>query len=100
MEHGFTRDDPRTSHIEAALKALMPILKPFVGEGNVTAAFEDLEDILEAAARFGFNLFASPNLYEFDWRESRWFESGELTPLPELHKVDDGIGRGGLSLTL
>lgn len=99
VEHGFTRDDPRTSHIEAALKALMPILKPFVDEGKATAAFEDLEDILEAAARFGFKLFASPNLYEFDWRESRWFESGELTPLPELRKVDDEFGSGGLSLT-
>jgi hypothetical protein len=78
----------------------MPILKPFVDEGKATAAFEDLEDILEAAARFGFNLFASPNLYEFDWREGRWFASGELTPLPELKKVDDELGSGALGLTL
>lgn len=70
----------------------MPILKPFVEEGKVTAAFEDLEDTLEAAARFGFHLFSSPDVYEFDWKESRWFESGELTPLPELKKIDDGGG--------
>ena len=89
VENGFTRDDPRTTHIEAALKALMPILKPFVEEGKNTTCFEDLEDIFEAAARFGFGLFASPAVYEFDWFENRWFEKGELTPFPELRKIDD-----------
>jgi hypothetical protein len=89
VEHGFTRDDPRTAHIEAALKALMPILKPFVEEGKSTTCFEDLEDIFEAAARFGFGLFANPAMHEFDWYENRWFENGELTPFPELRKIDD-----------
>jgi hypothetical protein len=89
VENGFTRDDPRTAHIETALKALMPILKPFVEEGKNTTCFEDLEDILEAAARFGFRLFANPAVYEFDWYENRWYEKGELTPFPELRKIDD-----------
>ena len=87
MDNGFTRDDARTANIEATLKALMPIFKPFVTEEKVTACFEDLEDILEAAARFGFTLFSSPSLYEFDWLESRWYEMGELTPLPELKRA-------------
>ncbi len=89
VENGFTRDDPRTAHIEAALKALIPILIPFVEEGKNTTCFEELEDIFEAAARFGFRLFANPAVYEFDWHESRWFEKGELTPFPELRKIDD-----------
>jgi hypothetical protein len=88
VDNGLTRDDPRTAHIEAALKALMPILKPFVDEGKLTAAFEDLEDILEAAARFGFQLFASPDVYQFDWRESLWLDWGTLIALPELKKVE------------
>jgi len=87
VDNGFTRDDARTANLEAALKALMPIFKPFVMEEKVTACFEDLEDILEAAARFGFTLFSSPSLYEFDWHESRWYETGELTPLPELKRA-------------
>ena len=90
----FTRDDPRTANIEAALKALMPIFKPFVLEETATACFEDLEDILEAAARFGFALFSSPSLYEFDWHESHWYERGELTPLPDLRRVDDATTPG------
>lgn len=89
VENGFTRDDPRTAHIEAALKALMPILNPFVEEGKITTCFEDLEDIFEEAARFGFRLFANPAVHEFDWYENRWFEKGELTPFPELKKIDD-----------
>jgi len=89
VENGFTRDDPRTAHIEAALKALMPILKPFVEERKSTICFEDLEDIFEAAARFGFRLLANPAVYEFDWYENRWFEKGELTTFPELRKIDD-----------
>jgi len=89
VENGFTRDDPRTAHIEVALKALMPILKPFVEEGKGTTCFEDLEDILEAAARFGFRLFANPAEYEFDWNENQWFERGELTSFPELRRIND-----------
>jgi len=89
VENGFTRNDPRTAHIEAALKSLMPILTPFVEEGKSTTCFENLEDIFEAAARFGFKLFANPAAYEFDWYENRWFERGELTPFPELRKIYD-----------
>lgn len=89
VKRGFNRDDPRTAYIEAVLKALMPILRPFVLEARVTAAFEDLEDILEESARFGFHLFASPDIYEFDWREGGWYEREELASLPALVKVNE-----------
>jgi hypothetical protein len=84
------RSDPRSAHISTLLNLLMPILRPFVEDSRATHAFEDLEEILEQAARFGLKLFGARGDWDFSYQvgEKAWVERGEVPGWPGLRRID------------
>ena len=97
----ISRSDPRSSHIIALLDQLMPILQPFVRDGQGTRAFEELEDLLDEAARFGLQLLSSKAEWEFCFEagERAWRERQDVPGWPGLKRADVewNFSRGGFS---
>ena len=79
--------DAREKNIGELVTTLVCLLQPYVAKGYGGARVRDLENVVKAAAGFGYKLFTQRTEWEFAWST---LMSDELVVYPALVKVGDG----------
>ncbi|USW57049.1 hypothetical protein Slin15195_G103680 [Septoria linicola] len=81
--------DARLKNIDEMVTTLVCLLQPYVAKGYGGARVRDLENVVKAAAGFGYKLFTQRTEWEFAWST---LMSDELVVYPALVKVGDDRG--------
>lgn len=93
VDNAFNASDSRTRSIQATIRALENILRPYANSRMDNEQRKgNLEEIMKRSATFAFTLFSQPSTWVFDWREEQGVRSGELCVFPALLQITDEAG--------
>ena len=86
-------DDPRQVNIRELVKTLDAVLEPYASSRSSRERAQDLKDLVERGARFGYLLFSQPTGWSFEWKDAWTRTRGEIVVWPALVQTSDEEGR-------
>jgi hypothetical protein len=88
-QQNWTETDLRNENVRRAIQLADTILRPYATAPDDRSRLNNLELIMQRAARLAYTLFSQPSIWSFDWQS----KEGEVAVFPALLLQVDGDGK-------
>ena len=89
----ISQHDPRQRNVRDLVEALDKAVGPSASERSNDERKQNLKELVDRGAMFGFALFAQPASWAFDWHGTSSKQEAELIVFPALVRTADEHGQ-------